>query len=490
MIPKAFYNVRFFLIVLLYGALVFTWNLNYSSVTHDEAFNIVMGQQVLKGSPDLRNIGGMQAGETVSVVREKGFPLHSGSLMIQPVLAAIGDSVAGLPGARIIGVFFGLGLTVVIYMIVRTLCSRSLALLGSMLFLCTGTTLYLSVQATFEIVSAFFLGLGFLLLLLSSHQKSVHTGVMLFAGATALFVATITKYIAGIFIIPFLFYVFWRHKMLRAMLFFFLPLATFMSFYLFFPSAYAWGDFLGILTPPLQENRIPMDILTAHIYQVLAMPYLLAVFGVFHREWGNRMGILLILLSLPVILIHVLSGEESGLDRNVIYSIIFLTPAAALGVEHMGALFSMNSQTPLVKPFFIIAILLVVWAFGIYEFRWLEQQSPDMTEVTSFFEVKGFDGMTVVIDSVNREPEYLYRYSLGQRYPGAQFSSLQRVKREERIGIIGKAKPDFIVFEELIGRKSFRETALKHIKEEYAFVKDIKVPLSWGIQDIQIYKRR
>src|SRR3989338_8711623 len=90
-------NSRFLPIILLYGLVAIAWNLDYNSVYHDEALNILMGRQVLSG------------------LSCPGCAQNTGSVLIQPVLAAIGDFFWGLRGARAVGILFGLGLTAIVY---------------------------------------------------------------------------------------------------------------------------------------------------------------------------------------------------------------------------------------------------------------------------------------------------------------------------------------------------------------------------------------
>ena len=467
MISPAFRNGRLLWIILAYGLFVVGWNIGYSSAFHDEAISIFMGREVLSGQDCPL------------------CPQTTGSVLIHPVLAAIGDEIGGLSGARAVGTLFGLGLAWIIYTTARIMFSEKHALLSAIIFLFTGTAIYLSKLATYDIIAAFFLGLSFLLILLSEKRQSA---LWLLAGAVVLFIASITKYTVAVFIPPFIIYVFWRHKTFKALMFFFL-LSIFVTAYGYLAILPAWGYISGSAIGMYKEGRLPMDVIGQRALQWLALPYLLSVFGMFHKEWGKT-AILLFVLSTPVILLHLLSGDARSINKNVIFSIVFLTPACALGVDRMGSLFSSNSPTDWTKPFFTVAVLAVIWTFGLHQLRWLEKQFPDMTPVINFFKEKGFNGMTVVIDSIYGEPEYIYRYYLEKTYPKARFLSMSHIDRKEQEELLEKVNPDFLMADEYYGSKFFREAAKRQLEKGYSLMSDFKIPLSWGQQEVQIFERR
>jgi 4-amino-4-deoxy-L-arabinose transferase-like glycosyltransferase len=175
------HNGRLLGIILAYGFVITVLNLGYNSVYHDEALNILMGRQVLSGEfcP--------------------GCAQNTGSVIVQPVLSAIGDLLGGLKGARAVGIPFGLGLTAIIYLYAKKIFSVKNGLLSAAIFTFTGTTLYLSKLATYDIVSAFFLGLSFYLIVASENQPfTTRSALLLFAGSTFLFLAAMTKYVVSI----------------------------------------------------------------------------------------------------------------------------------------------------------------------------------------------------------------------------------------------------------------------------------------------------
>jgi hypothetical protein len=470
---KGFKTSRWLLIVLAYGLIITASDLNYSSVFHDEAISIFMGRNVLLNS------------------RCDDLCLQStGSVLVHPSLVALGDAFGGLYGVRAVSAIFGLGLALIMYSTGRTLFSEKLGLISAMLFLFTGTALYLSKLGTYDIIAAFFLGLSFLLVLKSEKKKaSYHGNLLLFAAAISLFLGSITKYTLSIYILPFLIYVFWKHKIPKGILYFLLPLTILISAYIHAAIIPAWNYLSGTATSPYKEGLLPPLEIASRIFRWLGLPYLLAVFGTFSAE-RRLNAITCIVLSSPIVLLHIITGDGRSVDKNVIFAIVFLIPAMASGVDAMGSIFSTNISSDWVKPFFTTAVLVVVWVFGLHDLRWLERQYPDMSPVIGYFKSTGFNGMTVVIDSVYGEPDYIYRYSLEDMYPAARFISTSHITQQEEEQMLDRVRPDFIMYEEFYGSKSFHNAALKYVGQEYSFVKDFKIPLSWGPQEVQIFRRR
>ncbi len=483
-------NKYYLLGILAYGLIVMSWNVNYSSASHDEALNIYMGRQVLAG---FLGFSGSELPDSSLQYRLTNYliPQHTGSVMVQPMLAAIGDHFCGLSGARSVGIFFGLGLTVIVYWITRTLFSDKHGLIAALLFLFSPTPLYLSKLATYDIVSVFFLALSFLLILLSERRVSViRSCLWLFAGATALFLAAITKYVALVCVFPLIIYVLWRHSFFKALMFFLLPLAIYITLYGVLAIAPAWnGPLSGSSIGPYKEGRLDISVISERIYQWLAIPYLLAIFAFFHKDSNKTLCTTLILLSLPVLLLHLISGDGRSLNKNVIYAVIFTIPIAAFGVDQVGSLFSMDIPNPWVKPFFLTAILVVLWVFGIHGFKWLEKQFPDVRPVISFLTKEGSDNMTVAIDSRYGEPDLVYRYSLEHVFPGGRFFSMSYMDQSNREKLLTKNYPDFLIVDEFYNGKAPGDAASAYIRQGQFSVRNFDLPLSWGMQKVIVFKR-
>src|SRR4030042_6673454 len=326
-------NRHFLWIILLFGFLLSVLNLNYNSVFHDEAFHILLGRQVLSGE------------------NCPGCAYATGSVLIHPVVAAIGDYLGGLYGARAMNILFCLALTIIIYETAHLLFDGRYGLISAFLFLFASQTLYLSKLATYDMIAAFFLGLSFYLILLSEKTPSTsYKNVWLLCGAVSLFLSAITKYLVPVFIPPLVIYVFFKQKFSRALFFFLLPLSVFLLLYAYFALYPDREALMGTIGASREATQIPFSTLYNWTFRWVAMAYLLSFFGVFHEKKG-KIAILLIILSTPIIIMHLATGAEQSVNKNVILSFIFLSLSSALGVDHIGNLFSMKSTSQSVKTF-------------------------------------------------------------------------------------------------------------------------------------------
>jgi hypothetical protein len=309
----------------------------------------------------------------------------------------------------------------------------------------------------------------------------------LLAGAIVLFLAVITKYIVSVFIPPLVLYVLWKHRFSRTLLYFLLPLCMLISAYGYYALYPVREDILESVVSSYSESQVNFITLISWMLRWVAMPYLLVAFGMFHKEKGKT-AILLFALSMPIIILHLVTGAERSVNKNVIFSIIFLSPAAALGVDHMGSLFSMGSTHNGVKSFVTVAILFVVWVYGLHDLRWLEKQYPDEIQVINFLRESGHDSMTVAINSDYGQA--IFDYSLGSQFPKAQFVSFTEIQKTYQSGQPRNKKADFVVINGYYGKEYIRQDMLDFLKNDYRLMKELRIPLAWGVQSVQIFGRR
>ncbi|MCK4237058.1 MAG: glycosyltransferase family 39 protein, partial [Candidatus Krumholzibacteria bacterium] len=208
-------------LLLLYGALLTLSDLDYNSCYMDEAIPILIGQQLLRG-------------EICT-----GCPYMTGSVLIQPVFTAIGESLGGLRGARAMNILFGLGATLIIYCTARLLLGKKYGLIAATLFLLSGQTLYLMKLATYDMIAAFFLSAAFLLIVVAEKAETqMLRNVALFEAAIVLAIASIAKYILPVFMPFLLLYVLYRQGWMRTIMFVVVPFCTLGAiYYLFAPFA-------------------------------------------------------------------------------------------------------------------------------------------------------------------------------------------------------------------------------------------------------------
>jgi 4-amino-4-deoxy-L-arabinose transferase-like glycosyltransferase len=450
--------------ILIYGLIMMGWNLSYSSASFIEAINIITGRQILNGSIHFESL------------------LNIGSPFMYPPLAAIGDAAGGLTGARAIGIPFGLTLTWIIYRSGCLLFSKKQGLLSAMLFLCTGTAVFFSKSATGDIVAATFLGVSFYFLLLSEHNRS---GILLLAGAAALFFACVTKYFVMIYVLSLIVFVFWRIPFYRAVLFFLLPFVGFLSVYCILIPHPSVHTLIESYLLTYQQLPLPASDITNWALQWIEMPYLLAIFGMFHKEKGEE-GIMLTVFSAPIFLLYFLNGTEQSMEKNMIFALVFLTHAAALGVDHMGRLFSYNITASWVRPFFTVAVLVVIWVFGIKQTAWFEHQYADITPVITFLKQKGHDHMTVAIDSGDRYQAHVYRYSLEKTFASARFIAVPHDGNRSKEEVVSLIDPDFVICNEFDTKTNVHKSPGCDYEQGFSLANEFRIPFWAGIQNVNI----
>lgn len=456
-------------LVLLYGVLVTVLNLDYNSVFIDEAYHITMGRELLRGGPC------------------PGCPFATGSPRIHPTLAGIGDLVGGIHGARIVSLLFGLGLTLTVFYASTLLFGEWLGVLAAALFIFTGQTLYLSKLATYDMTAAFFLGASFCMLVLSTRVDSErHRDFAIVFGSIALLIAAATKYLLPVFMPTLGLYVLLSHGWRRTILFCVLPIAVLGALYMAFEQ-YAPGAIVRQQIQTYRDITVPLGTIFAWAFRWIAFVLVLASFGIFHEKHGKKAA-MLIALGSPIIILHLATRAEQSVNKNMIFALIFLVPAAALGIDHLSRLFSSGSRSRTVRVFFAAAIIVIYWAYGLFNLRWLERQYPDVTPVIEFFEQRGFDGMVV---AMNGWDGVIYEYTLGSRFPAAKWINLRDVAAVDSPEPAFVDHVDFVVCEDLFyGKLTPCEQWRRYIDRDFTLIRDFTIQHSWGITDAEIYERR
>jgi hypothetical protein len=456
--------------ILLYALVVSILTLDYNSVFIDEAFHITMGKQLLGGEPC------------------DGCPSHTGSVTTWPLLAAYGDSWGGLYGARALAIVIGLATTIAIYFTARILLGNPFAILAAALFQFSGQALYLMKMATYDVLAAFFLSLAFLCFVASERVDSGRYEAAALSSSTIfLFLAAVTKYLVPVFVPAFFILVLARRGAKKTLLYFVLPLVIISVLYTAF-APYPPNEVVAQQISGVREtSRLPLGTLTDWTFRWVALAYLLAIFGLFHERKG-RTALTLILLSTPIILLHLVTRTERSVNKNMIFALIFLAPAAALGVDHIAHLFSMRGASRAAKTFFMLAVVAIFWAYGFYNLRWLERQYPDVSPVIEYFDQNGFDGMRV---AMNGWDGVIYEYSLGSKYPTAEFHHITSYIRESNPHPRLDEQVDFVVCEDEYYGKHCPCTDYRDcIDEDFLLLEDFTIQHSWGTTDAQIYGRK
>jgi hypothetical protein len=457
------------LAILLYGLLISIARIDYNSVFIDEAFQIQMGKEIIEGTPCL------------------GCPHHTGSVMIWPVLAGLADRAGGIHAVRMLTVLIGLAVTVIVYATAATMFGGNLGLIAAALFMFTGQAQYLMKLGTYDMIGAFFLALSFYLFAVSTAMPSARRRALAIVfGSVALFLAAITKYLLPVFVPALVLYVLVKHGVRRTALFCVLPLAVLAVLFVGFAPYAPRMQVLGQVET-YANIKVPLETMFEWAFRWVAFVLLLAVFGVFHERHGKT-ALALIALSSPIIVLHLVTRAEQSVNKNMIFAIIFLVPAAALGVEHMAKIFSSGARSRAVRGFFTVAILAIFWAYGFFNLRWLERQYPDVTPLIEFFDTRGFDGMTVAF---NGWDGVIYEYVLGDRYPHARFLNMFEIKKTDSPRPAFAEPVDFVVCEDLFyGMMSPCSQFAAYFEDDFTLLRNFTIEHSWGETDAQIYGRR
>jgi hypothetical protein len=206
----------------------------------------------------------------------------------------------------------------------------------------------------------------------------------------------------------------------------------------------------------------------------------------FHKGDGKT-AFSLMLLSSPAFLIPFISNDPGSTHSVVMLFLIFIVPAVAMGVEHMGDLFSSNNRMSFVKPLFITAVLIVIFVFGFQQIKKLQRDCPNLSPAVTFFEENSIPGMIVLVDSDFGWPEYLYRYFLES---GKQSVRIVPINDKDRENIVARMLPDYVVVDEYYSNKlSFEQASLEYAAQGFTSIKTYQMTLSSGIKNIRIFQK-
>jgi hypothetical protein len=484
---KATNNTLLIMLILIYGLSVMCWALFRDPLAPDEAKSIFMGRNVI-AERILPCSESMATNNPTSAI-ESLTCAYPGSVAIAPLVIALADSFAGIYGSRLVGAILGLLLIILVYQIGNTPLHGKRGLITAATFVFLGLPLQLSVTASAGIYVAFFVGFSLLLIESKAESRSGRQrGFLLLLAALLFALAMMTNYITVLFAIPFVLFVFFRYRFAAGSLFFLLPLITILSLYGYLAVLPAWSslyDTLGLSLPGMWTIPSSQFI---YILNWLTMPYLLATFGIFHKE-GGKNAFLMMLLASPSFLTPYISSKVGDVHTAVFISLIFLTPPAALGVERMGELFSSHKSMPLVKPFFVSIILIIIWVFGIQQIKELKRESPDLSPAVAFLYQKGSACTTVLVDSDYGSPEYVYRYYLEARIPPARVAPIARGNEKERRDMVVSMRPDYVVVDDYHSVRSFVQACHEYLAQGFTVAKTYQMSLASGVKNVRIFQR-
>ncbi|HPX62217.1 MAG TPA: glycosyltransferase family 39 protein [Deltaproteobacteria bacterium] len=402
-------------------------------------------------------------------------------------MAALGDRIGGLAGARSVGILFGLGLTVALFGITRSLFTDAHANTAAILTVISSTYIYLSKLATYDIVSACFLAISFWLLVTSKQNQAFKALALAVASSLFLFLAAITKYAVAIFAISLMLYFITTYRNPRIMVVFTVTLLTLSAAYAYVALLPIHAALQGSVSGVYAESSIPARDIMNWALRWLSVPGVLVPFA-FARSPYRREIVILSFMSIPLIVLHLATGASQSINKNIIFSFIFMTPAAAVGLHCMSDVFSGDSGKSMSRYFFAAILIIVLWAFGIQDLRWLEKQYPDMRPVMNYIASQGHSNMQLVIDSDFGNATYAY--SLAGLFPGATFESISEYQARRALANGNIPLPDYIILDDYHQKIALRELALQYIgKGGYLLEKSFTINMSWGNKNVSIYRR-
>jgi hypothetical protein len=270
-----------------------------------------------------------------AVLTEYPGAFFSGAPGFYPVLAALGDNVGGLAGARAVSLLFAMGSTVCVYGLGRQLYGGRAGLLGAATFALCGSVVFQSGLATFDSTTMFFVAAAAWLTVYSAR----HDAYLWAPAVSLLLVAAFTAKYGGILYLPVVALLALAASE-RSMVVVVARRAVFMvaaaigiGFFLYS----LWGQSMreGIISTTL--SRAPMNPISAQdlATQVLGWvgPWLLlAVVGALFRRRTWPLSAVLLFGSVAVPLQQMYSGEGTSLAKHVAFGMVFACPLAGLAL--------------------------------------------------------------------------------------------------------------------------------------------------------------
>ncbi|MGY1650213.1 ArnT family glycosyltransferase [Geodermatophilus sp. SYSU D01119] len=263
----------------------------------------------------------------------------SGAPGLYPVLAALGDSVGGLQGARAVSLAFAVAATICVNGLGRQLYGVRAGLLGAAAFVLCGSVVFQSGLATFDSATLFLVAAASWLTV-----HSVRNDAFLWAPAVALVLvlAAATKY-GGVAYVPVVALLAVcvsdsRHRLVVLRRAVFMVLAWVVIAFFAFS---VWGQSLrqGILDTTVDRDPLNPAGPAVMLEQIVTWvgPWLaLAVLGalVSRRTWALSLALLAGSVIAPAQ--QVLSGESTSLAKHVAFGMVFACPLAGLFLDRLS----------------------------------------------------------------------------------------------------------------------------------------------------------
>ena len=320
--------IRILILILLSAFFLRLFTLNFNTAFTDEAFYIYVGRLVL-ASQDPNALSYM-----------------FGSYLA-PVILASADSVAGLLAARFTSVVFGLITILFVYLSVKQLFNKKIALIASFIFSIQAPVIFISIFATIDSLSVCFFAISLYFFIRGTEKKKLLAISSLF-----LFLSFTAKYISLLF---FPFMILYLIKKKINPLLFTIPVVILVSIYsiIYMPSLLKLTEIFNSMH--IMSNNILIVVLIALGF--LLIPFLLS--ASYYRKYAY-----LLIASLIIPVYHLITINEISLYKHVCFSLLFLAPLIALRLNKL-------------KRNFCIIIILLVFFVSMIQLFALQNYYPN-----------------------------------------------------------------------------------------------------------------
>ena len=323
--------IRILILVILFSFFLRLFTLNFNTAFTDEAFYIYVGRLVLTGN-DPNTLGYM-----------------FGSYLA-PVILASADVLGGLLAARFTSLIFSLVIIVFVYLSVKQLFNKKIALIASFIFSIQAPVIFISIFATIDSLSVCFFAISLYFFIHGTEKKKLLALSSLF-----LFMSFAAKYISIIF---FPFMILYLIKKKVNPLPFILPAVILVSIYsiIYMPSLLKLAEIFN----NMHIMSIDILIVALIILGFLLIPFLLS--ASYYRKYPY-----LIIAALIIPVYHLITINETSLYKHVCFSLLFLSPLMALTLNK-------------IKRNFGIIIILFVFAVSMLQLNALQNYYPNTSK--------------------------------------------------------------------------------------------------------------
>ena len=295
----------------------------------------------------------------------------SGYPSFYPVIGGLLNTLGGIELARMFSLFCMLVVTTCAYRMAKYFFDFNSAILGTALFACQASVLFIGRLATYDALCLCLLALATVLVL---HVSKARTFWVVLAVGPLLVLAVAAKY-AGLLFVPSILALLiwcslekqgWRGMIARTGLALLSLIAT--SVVAFFSMDKEVLTGLSFTT----TNRVsfiktaPM-LMLQHITLLGGVIFALAFIALFLVGWRRLpVGLLLFGSSLLAPAYHLYKGELVSLDKHIAFAVFFAMPLAGYTVAHLASGFRLHSS---INRYILsaLAIYLIVFSLGLQE---------------------------------------------------------------------------------------------------------------------------